>query len=138
MTAKTEKKAVDLSSFDDAKAKHEAGIEIAIVGPDGKTPMGFSIRAAGPDSERAQIAQEELADELIEQENLTRLKAREAAQRGIRYLAKLTMGWVPNIILDGQELEFSEENAEKLYRRHRFIREQVDKAAGNRARFTKG
>ncbi len=138
MTTKTEKKAVDLSSFDEAKRRHDEGIDVPILGPDGKTELGFTIRVAGPDSERAQTAQEELADELIDQENLSRLKAREAAQRGIRYLAKLTIGWAPNIILDGQELEFSEDNAAMLYRRHRFIREQVDRAAGNRARFTKG
>lgn len=135
---KTAKKAVDLSSFDEAKKKHEEGIDVPILGPDGKSELGFTIRVAGPDSERAQKAQEELADELIEQENLTRLKAREAAQRGIRYLAKITLGWVPSVVVDGQDLAYSEENAEKLYRRHRFIREQVDRAAGNRARFTKG
>lgn len=135
MTAKTESKAVDLSGFDDAKKKQDEGIEVDILGPDGKTSIGFKIRVAGPDSDRAQKASEELADELIEQENLTRLKAREAAQRGIKYLAKITIGWAPNIIVDGKELAYSEENAEKLYRRHKFIREQIDRAAGNRAGF---
>lgn len=129
---------VDLAQFDAAVAKQEEGILVPILGMDGKSSLGFSIRVAGPDSKRAKGAQEELADELIESENLTRLQAREVADRGFRYLAKVTMGWEPAIVLDGQEMIYSEENAEKLYRRFNFIREQVDRAAGNRTRFTKG
>lgn len=137
MTTQT-KKAVDLSSLDDAKKKHEEGIGVSVLGADGKTPLGFSIRVAGPDSDRAQKAQEELTDELIEQGNAGSLNGREATQRGVKYLARITLGWEPKIILDGQELAYSPENAEKLYRRHKFIREQVDRAAGNRAGFLKG
>lgn len=136
--SKTETKAVDLSSFDDAKKKHEEGIDVALVGPDGKTKIGVTIRVAGPDSDRAEAAQGEFADELAEQQNSGALNGRERTSYGIRYLAKITLGWEPNLVVDGQELAYSEENAEKLYRRHKFIREQVDRAAGNRARFTKG
>lgn len=135
----TDKKgAIDLSSFEDAIQKQEKGIDVPILGMDGKTPLGLTIRVAGPDSDRAQRAQEELADELIEQENMTRLNARDAAKRGIKYLARITIGWTPDVVLDGQELAYSPENAEKVYTRFRFIREQVDRAAGNRARFIKG
>jgi hypothetical protein len=136
--SKKEVAPVDLAQFDAAVAKQEEGILVPILGMDGKTSLGFSIRVAGPDSKRAKDAQEELADELIESENLTRLQAREVADRGYRYLAKVTMGWEPAIVLDGQEMAYSEENAEKLYRRFNFIKEQVDRAAGNRTRFTKG
>lgn len=132
------KKAVDLSSFDEAKKKHEEGIEVPIAGPDGKTKMGFSIKVAGPDSERAEAAQGEMIDALAEKQNETHLDRRERVTAGILYLAKITLGWEPNIIVDGEELAYSEANAEKLYRRHKFIREQVNVAAGNRARFTNG
>lgn len=132
------KAAIDLSSFEDAIQKQEKGIDVPILGMDGKTPLGLTIRVAGPDSDRAQKAQEELADELIEQENMTRLNARDAAKRGIKYLARITIGWAPDVVLDGQELAYSPENAERVYTKFRFIREQVDRAAGNRARFIKG
>lgn len=138
MTEKKNAGPIDLSAFDEVVKKQDEGITVDIVGMDGKSPLGLSIRVAGPDSERAQKAQEELADELIDQENLTRLKAKEAAQRGIRYLARITMGWEPAVVLDGKELAYSPENAEKVYARFKFIREQVDRAAGNRARFMKG
>ena len=129
---------VDLSSFDGMVQRQEEGILVPIMGPDGKSPLGFSIRVAGPDSARAREAQEELADELIEQEVATRLAARDMADRGFKYLSKVTLGWEPSIKLDGAELAYSEENAEKLYRRFNFVKEQVDRAAGSRARFTKG
>lgn len=135
--AKTQKKPVDLSSMDEAVKRQDQGIDVPINGMDGKS-LGFTIKVAGPDSERAIKAQEELADELIEAGNNERLKAREAARRGVRYLAKITMGWDPAVVVDGKELAYSEENAEKLYTRFRFIREQVDRAAGNRKAFTKG
>jgi len=138
MTEKKASKPVDLATFDAAVKKQEDGIAVPILAMDGKTKLGFSIRVAGPDSDRAERAQEELTDELIEQENMTRVQAREATQRGLRYLAKITIGWEPAVILDGQELAYSEDNAFKLYQRFKFIREQVDRAAGNRARFTKG
>lgn len=132
------KGALDLSSLDEAIRKQDEGIAVEIKGLDGKTPLGLVVKVAGPDSQRAQAAQEELADELIAEENLGRMSAGEATRRGIRYLARITLGWEPAVTLDGKEMGYSVENAEALYTRFRFIREQVDKAAGNRARFTKG
>jgi hypothetical protein len=141
MTAKkndaTETAGVDLAQFDDAVKRQNDGIEIEIKSMDGKTPLGFSIKVAGPDSDVATKAQEELADQLIEDGDISRLKAREAADQGIKYLARITLGWAPAIVLDGQKLEYSPANAEKLYRRFKFIREQVDRAAGKRAAFLK-
>lgn len=137
MTKKTEG-VTDLAQFDEAVKRQNDGIAVPIKSMDGKTDLGFSIRVAGPDSEIATAAQEAMADELIEQENLTRVQAREAADRGLRYLAKITLGWEPKVVMDGQELAFSEENALKLYRRFKFIKEQVDRAAGQRSRFLRG
>ena len=143
--AKTEKQPVDLAQFDEAVKKQGAGILVPILGMDGRTPLGFSIRVAGPDSDRAKQAQDDLSEELIDQQNMARMSARDAAQRGLRYLAKITMGWEkadgsdgPAIVLDGEALAYSEENAVKLYQRFAFIKEQVDRAAGSRARFLKG
>lgn len=130
--------ALDLSDFSAALERQEAGTEIDILGMDEKTPIGLKIRVAGPDSQRATKATEELTDDLIEKQQAGRVKASEAKQRGIRYLARITLGWAPAVKLDGQELQYSVENAERLYTKFRFIRDQVDKAAVDRARFTEG
>lgn len=134
--AKENTKPVDLSQFDAAIRKQDEGILVPIMGMDGKTPLGFSIRIAGPDSERARAAGEAMTDELIENESLGRLTAKQSAERGIRYLAKVTVGWEPYIMLDGQELAYSEEAAVKLYQRFAFIKEQLDRKGG-RAAFLK-
>lgn len=129
---------VDLSTFDEAIKKQEDGIPVPIVGMDGKTDLGFSIRVAGPDSERAMLAKEELGDKMISEERFGAVSAKEAVANGIQYLAKITIGWEPAIKLDGKEMEYSVENAVKVYTRFNFIREQVDLAAGKRSRFIKG
>lgn len=128
---------IDLSGFDAAIQAQEEGILVPIKGMDGKTDLGLSIRVAGPDSDRARQAQQELSDELIAEEKLN-LSAGEIVERSIRYVAKITLGWEPAIKMDGKEMAYSEANAVKLYTKYNFIYEQVNKAAGNRANFTKG
>ena len=131
--------ALDLSSVDAAIKRQDEGLDVEIKGLDGKTPLGLVIRVAGPDSQRAQEAQEALTDEMLAREaSETRTSAKEATERGIRYLARITIGWQPAVKLDGEEMAYSVANAEALYRRFRFIRDQVDRAASNRARFSKG
>lgn len=130
--------ALDLSGFDAAAKRHEEGIVVDIIGPDGETPSGLKIRVAGPDSQRARKAQEDLAASLIAQENIGKPKASETTRRGIEFLARITLGWEPAVKIDGKEMVYSVENAEKLYGRYSFIRDQVDRAAGKRARFMNG
>lgn len=129
---------VDLSSIAESIRRQDEGIVVDILGLDGKTPLGLGIRVAGPDSARAIEAQEELSDELIARQDTDRPKSKEITERGAKYLAKITLGWDQVIRIDGEDRAFSEENALLLYTRFRFIREQVDRASGNRARFTKG
>ena len=129
-------KPVDLASFDDGIKRQDAGILVPIKGPDGKTLLGFSVRVAGPDSERWRLAQEEMLGELISGE-VSDLSARDRLDRKTRFLAKVTMEFVPNVIIGGQELSYSEDNAVKLFTTYGFVREQVDNAAGNRGSFFK-
>lgn len=128
----------DLSAFDGFVAKQNEGFPVDIVGPDGKTPLGYTIRIAGPDSEKAMKARELLSDELADREEIKKLYAAEINARGIRYLAMITIGWEPSVKMDGRELEFSEENAVALYQRFAFIRDQVDAKAGRREVFLNG
>lgn len=140
---------VDLSSFDGMVQRQEEGILVRILGPDGKTPLGFSIRVAGPDSEIAQAALDAIQQEVLEQESLDAPTQREIAQRRLSYFAKVTMdfvadaredGVVPDVAvkLDGAPLPCSEENATKLYQRFKFILAQVRAKADTRSAFLNG
>jgi hypothetical protein len=139
---------VDLAKFDAAVQRQEEGILVPIYGMDGKTRLGFSIRVAGPDSSRSTEALDTIQQELIEEASLDAPKPSDNAHRRLRYFAKVTMDFVPDeredgtrpdhaIVLDGEPLPFSEENAAKLYQRFRFIYQQVVAKADTRAAFLK-
>ncbi len=134
--SKTE--SIDLSAIEAAISRQDEGIDVPILGLDGKTPLGITIRVAGPDSARAIAAQEAQTDDLLERQDANKPTAKQLAERGIAYLARVTLDWSPVVKVDGEDRAYSVENAELLYRKFRFIREQVDRAAGNRARFMIG
>lgn len=129
--------AVDLSSLDSAVKAQNEGIDVEIKGIDGKTPIGFSIKVAGPDSDRQRKAVDELTDEYLDREDASATTAAELDRRGLHVLAKSIISWTP-IKLDGEDLECSENNAIRLFTRFRFIREQVERKALRRSAFTKG
>lgn len=55
-------------------------------------------------------------------------------QDGIGLLVAVTTGW-RNIVVEGQNLEFSPEEARRLYEKYPWIREQVDEFVNERANF---
>lgn len=126
---------IDLTPFDEALRRQDEGIDVPVLSMDGKTPTGLSIRVAGPDSDRATQARQELQQELIAANRLAPLTPAETAAQGTRFLAKITLGWSPSVTMGGQELSYSEANAIRIYERFRFIRQQVDMAAGSRLAF---
>lgn len=125
---------VDLDQFVPVLQRQEDGIDVQVKGMDGK-PLGLTIRVAGPDSDRARGAREDLHRELVDAQRVDPLTPGETYAQGSRFLAKVTLGWSPRIKLDGEERECTEANAIRVYDQFRFIREQVDRAAGNRAAF---
>ena len=135
----SERQTVDLSALAESVKRQTEGIEVEIVGLDGETPTGLKIRVAGPDSEKGQRAHQETTDWLISQQVDGKVRAVAAAERNITHIAKVTLGWSPEVITDGEEeFPFSQEAAARLYTKYRYVREQVEKAANNRLRFTKG
>lgn len=130
-------KGVDLSAFDDMAKRQDEGIDVKIVGPD-KKPIGLTIRVVGPDSEIAKAARDDRVNELLAEEVMQTPSAEESRERTIEYLAKITTAWSAPVVIDGKSREFSFENAKLVYARYPFIREQVDRAAGDRKRFMKG
>jgi hypothetical protein len=55
-------------------------------------------------------------------------------RRAVAVLVRCVVGW-ENIIVDGEELEYSRSNAGTLLTKVKFIREQVSKFISNRANF---
>lgn len=129
---------VDLSAIEASIRRQDEGIVVDILGPDGKTPLGLKIRVAGPDSARARDGLEDLTDELATGGGTGTTTKAERRDHGLRYLAKMTIGWEGQVKFDGVVQDFSEQAALALYRRFKFIASQVDNAAGDRARFTLG
>lgn len=129
---------VDLSIIEASIRRQDEGLVVDIMGPDGKSPLGLRIRVAGPDSARAVAAQDALMDELLAAQNDGKPTAVAYNARRVRSLAKLTLSWEGKVRFDGAEHEFSEEAAAALYERFPFILNQIDRAAGDRSRFTNG
>lgn len=131
--------AFDLASFDSAIEAQEGGLEVEIRGPDGKQlgPNGWRIRIAGPDSKRFRDASAAITQERIDSENAIELTAEDIQKNAVRILAKCTLGWTP-IIMGGKEIECTEANARKIYEKYSFVREQLERKAGNRRAFFRG
>ena len=131
---------LDLSIFDDAVQRQETGILVPIKDMTGKKSLGFSIRVAGPDSVRSQVALDQLQNDLVEEGSLEAPKPSETAARRLRYFAKVTMDFVLDvgaapIMIDGVPLKYSEDAAVQLYQRFRFILQQVQAKADTRSAF---
>lgn len=128
----------DLASLDPLIEAQEAGIEVEVKGPDGKPlgPNGWRVRVAGQDSARFRAAQAEITQERLDSENIE-VSADDLQRNAVRILAKCIISWTP-IILGGKELECNERNARMLLERYGFIREQLERKAGNRKLFFRG
>jgi hypothetical protein len=125
----------DLAELDAVTAAQEEGIEVPILHMDGKTPLGFSIRVAGPDSARADAAHERQRQELLARASTEPLTREELLAQGSRFLARISIAFVGRAILDSQVLEDREDDFFRLYQRFRFIRAQVDAEGSRRDRF---
>jgi hypothetical protein len=149
MSKSADNEPIDLASFDSMVARQETGLLIPILGPDGKSRLGFSISVAGPDSARALTALDEIQQEMIAEASLQPTTSSDSAQRRLRYFAKVTIAFVPDVRpdgttpdvavkLDGSALPCTEENVAKLYGRFRFILAQVQAKADTRTAFLDG
>lgn len=119
---------------------HDEGADLNIKDPNTRKPIeNCFITIAGPDSKifrkaeklqykktlLAMASDEENADDLIEKD--------------AEFLAEITLGWRGIDKNDqGDALEFSKEEAKKLYLNAPFIRDQVNTFSQTRANFTKG
>ena len=98
------------------------------------TPTGIKLRIAGPDSATQRRAELAMVDELAEMADAQgRVSAehRQAARLGC--LARCVLGW--ELFEDGEPVPFTHDNVLRLLRAGRWVEQQVDGFAGDRAAF---
>lgn len=131
----------DLSQFDTVSGANE-GANLELRGPDGKrllTDNGkpWTITVCGADSDRYRKAQRRLTNRRLAQSQGKRnakLSAEELEEDAIWMLAECTTGWF-GLVLDGQPLDCTVDNAAMVYTRFPWIKEQVDTFIAERENF---
>ncbi len=132
---------MDLAQFD-TKPAANAGVDMPVRHPQTRKPLTdddgkpITIRLIGRDSDQFQAAQREmLTRRLRNAPAASDVPDFEAAEtETIDLLATSTVGW-SGIKIDGKPLSFSHENAANLYRRLRWLREDVDAFVSSRDHF---
>lgn len=129
---------MDLSQLNTV-AGADAGADLVLRNPATDEPLAteegasISITLAGYDSKAARKMRHAMANRRMQRTG-GKMTAESLEADGIELLCALTLGW-QNIVVDGEPLEFSADNAAKLYKRFPWIREQVDAFVGDRANF---
>lgn len=131
--------ALELSTVDTATFG-ELGYPMRLLHPGTGKPTKAVITVRGHDSPTYQAKKHEMMRANIERarnKDAVERTPEEVDQDGIGILVNSTIGWT-GLKLDGVDYPYSEANARALYKKYRWIYEQVDKAVHNRANFLKG
>ncbi|MFD2248941.1 hypothetical protein FHS82_001057 [Pseudochelatococcus lubricantis] len=126
----------DLSSIDALTATQEDGVEVHIVHPATGEDTGIVIRVAGPDSQRRRVVQKRVTDQRLKRRRNKPLTSDELEDEALRVAAGATISWA-GVRDNGVDLEFSTDAAIALYRKHRWVYEQVEADGNDRAAFLK-
>ena len=129
----------DLSKLDEITQDAEQGANCRIFHPVSDEPLqGVVFRVVGRDSPTFRKAQRAQQTRRLKS-RLTSLTPDLLEDEGCRLLARCTIGFPDGtILMDGEELPFSQDNAYRIYKRFPFIREQVDIFINDLTNFTKG
>lgn len=131
--AKESKKVFDLKSLE---PKETATLELRHPA-DGTVIPGVTITGYGKDSKEFERAQNSIERRRTKKAKNFRSLLQDPEDRKeneIELLARVTTGWT-GIVVDGEEVSFSFENAKELYGRFAWIREQFDEFLGDRTDF---
>lgn len=135
---------MDLSKINLEKMA-EQGAEMELVHPvtgetltqDDKEKTPITIKVVGTDSKAYRNKNRDFQRKRIAKMTKSRTKTIDytvSDEDACELLAECTVGW-SGIEVDGKPLEFSKENANELYMKFNWIREQVDAFIGDRANF---
>jgi hypothetical protein len=137
---------MDLSKLDTSRLADE-GVKLHLLHPTTKQPLyadektekkPMTITVLGADGERYSDLRREIIDERIakvqDQRKPERMDSSTIENAAIEHLVSITVGF-DNLVLDGKPLEYSKANTRLLFKRLRWVREQVEAFSGNRANF---
>ena len=129
---------MDLSNFDSSHIEADLTLRHPVTGePLSDDDGAATIRLRCVDHEVVQKAARKRLAESLEITKKDPAKSLEVSYKNIiENLVSATVSW-EKIQLEGEVLEYSEDNARKLYRRFPWIREQVDAFMSDRANFFK-
>jgi hypothetical protein len=129
-------KLIDLGSLDTCEAS-EMGAVLEVMHPTDNTPLGIKITLAGADSDVYRKTVNKSVNKRVQRmkpgQSLP-FTAEEQEENGLALLAACTLAW-DGVVVDGEALPCSKENAKELYRRFPWLREQVDMFIGDRSNF---
>jgi len=127
---------LDLTQFD-TSAKSEEGVEMPLVLPNGDKVDGASIRVIGRDSKDYQDKSHKLSTRRIREATKSSgsgLQSEDLQADGLELAVTATKGWT-GLSDGGQPLEYSADNARKIYTKYPWLREQVAAFVTDRANF---
>lgn len=149
---------MDLAKLDSVSAAN-AGFEVQLYHPGTKEDLSIFIKVLGKDSDahekQFQLQQGRRIDKLAKGGFRTRgasVSPQAVERDALELLATCTVSWrtaeadkddpkvehvKPVLLLDGEEVPCTRENAVRIYKAYPWIREQVDDAVNDRALFLK-
>lgn len=117
----------------------EAGVSVVLNHPATGEPLDATITVAGVDSKRFRKAKHEVDNRRLGtmvRRGKANLTAEQLDEESLAILVLCTLGW-KNVSWDDKPLECTPENVRMLYTKLPWVREQVDRAMGDRERFLK-
>lgn len=131
-------KNIDLSSIDTVKGAN-GGFAVPICHPGTSEELGIAITVLGKDSDEFQKISRQQSKKRMDRMSKggfrnQAISPEEIEQDSLNLLAACTKSWT-GVVLEGQPLPCTKENAIMLYERFPWIKEQVDQAIGDRANF---
>ncbi len=107
--------------------------ECVIKHPTTGEPTDIVINLYGQDSKVYQKASKKNLNTILKK-GTKNTNADQVEARSLDLLAACSASWA-NMVVDGEELECTTQNARDVYKRYAWIKEQVDEHLGDRANF---
>lgn len=127
---------MDLKQYEPGIARLDDGIPVYIKGPSGEE-TDLVIHVASYESERVKKALRAMGEAELKRQQRRQTKTVSVEvieERALTMAVACVLSW-ENMLENGEPLECNAENVRYILNKYRFITEQVDTAAGDRALF---